>query len=86
MLSPCFRKLCLLVVSVCAADAQSVTPKTITFNGAPQYAQADLLAVSGMTPGKPVTSAEIEAAMHRLDDTGLFADMRFGVTNDALRV
>ncbi len=63
--------------------AQSVLIKSITFEGASQ-AQAELLTLSGLTPGKSLTKDDIEAAMHRLDDSGLFANIQYGVSAGTL--
>ena len=58
------------------AFAQTMVAKTINFTGAPQP-QAELLTLSGLTPGKALTKDEIEAAAHRLDDSGLFASVQY---------
>ena len=80
----CCGTLVLLLVLLLPLAAQTVTPKQIRFDGANQYAQADLLATSELAPGKTLTGADIEEAMHRLDDTGLFADIRYGAENGVL--
>ncbi len=73
-----------LLAFLLPAAAQTVTPKQIRFDGAAQYTQADLLATSKLAPGKTLTETDIEAAMHRLDDTGLFADIRYGAESGVL--
>ena len=64
--------------------AATYAPKSLLFKGADEYKAADLITVTGLTPGKLVTSEEIDAAMQRLVDTGLFSDMRYTVNDQAL--
>ncbi|SNS37442.1 outer membrane protein insertion porin family [Granulicella rosea] len=82
------RTLLLAVLSAvllpAAAAAQSYTPRTITFTGAPAYSSQDLLQATGLTAGKPVSKADIQLALQALDDTGLFANMRYNVSDAAL--
>ena len=66
--------------------AQTFTPRSITFTGAPAYSSAELLKMSGLTPGQAMTQAEIEAALHKLDDTGLFSNINYKLENGALRI
>ena len=64
--------------------AQTVAPRTITFTGAPNLPADALLTLSGLHPGTTLTQPDIEAAMNRMADTGLFADIRFTTTPAAL--
>lgn len=64
--------------------AQTVVPRTITFSGAPALPQPDLLTLSGLHPGDTLTQPQIEAAMNRMADTGLFADIHFSTSPGAL--
>jgi outer membrane protein insertion porin family len=64
--------------------ATTYAPKKLVFTGADQYKAADLTTVTGLTPGKLVTTEEVEAAMQKLVDTGLFSDMRYTVNDQAL--
>lgn len=64
--------------------AQTYTPQNITFTGASEYKTADLTTASGLAPGKPVTKDEIQQAMQRLMDTGLFASLHYNVDSRAL--
>lgn len=64
--------------------AQNYSPQKLVFTGADHYKTADLVAVTGLTPGKPVTAAEIDVAMQHLVDTGLFSEMRYTVDGKAL--
>jgi outer membrane protein assembly factor BamA len=50
--------------------------KTITFTGAPQ-SQTELLALSGLTPGKTLSKDDIDAAAARLDASGLFSSVQW---------
>lgn len=72
--------LALLFTIAAAAPAprcQTIAPTTITFTGAPTLPEPDLLALSGLHPGQSLTQPDIEAAMNRMADTGLFSDIRF---------
>jgi len=64
--------------------AQNYSPQKLLFTGADGYKTADLVALTGLTPGKPVTAAEIDVAMQHLVDTGLFSEMRYTVDGTAL--
>lgn len=57
--------------------AQKYVPKAITFSGYTAASQAELLAASGLTPGVAIGQPEIQAAAQKLDNTGLFSDIRF---------
>lgn len=74
----------LLLLAGTLAAAQSIVPRTIVFEGAPQFPQADLLKLSGLAPGTKLTQPEIEAAMNRLADSGLFTGVNFKTSNDTL--
>ncbi len=79
-LLPCL----LFALPLLPSSAQNYTPQKLVFTGADAYKAADLIAVTGLTPGKPVTAAEIDVAMQHLVDTGLFSDMRYTVDGKAL--
>src|SRR6202012_328176 len=79
-----FRSLLFLVTLSATLHAQSYSPKEIRFEGAKAYAPADLLATAGLKQGAAVSVKEIEAAMQRLADTGLFSDPRYAVNSQAL--
>jgi len=83
LLNRCLFSLPLLVLSA-VLHAQSYSPKEIRFEGAKAYASADLLATAGLKQGATVSVKEIEAAMQRLADTGLFSDTRYAVNPQAL--
>jgi outer membrane protein assembly factor BamA len=74
----------LLTGALCfSASAQTVVAKAINFTGASQ-SQAELLTLSGLTRGQTLSKDDIEAAMHRLDDSGLFADIQYSVSSGTL--
>jgi outer membrane protein assembly factor BamA len=70
----CFS-LCFLLVP--AALAQKYIPRSITFSGYAGASQAELLAATGLAPGVALGQPEIQAAAQKLDNTGLFSDIRF---------
>jgi outer membrane protein assembly factor BamA len=61
-----------LALPACA----QIIAKKVTFTGVPQP-QAELLAYSGLAPGKPLSHAEIDAAAQKLMDTGLFSNIQY---------
>lgn len=52
-------------------------PKTIRFQGAPQYTQQELLAASGWKPDARPNLREVKARAKQLSDTGLFQGVKF---------
>jgi outer membrane protein insertion porin family len=87
-----FRSLLALaaILWICAltppATAQTYTPKAIHFVGSPGLDAADLLRISGLHEGVPLTRAEIEAGLQKLADTGSFTDLSYTVSDAALTV
>lgn len=82
--SRAFRTFCALFLSTSVSlAAQTYTPHKIVFTGTSldQLALAELAAIA---PGKPITSKEIDVAMQRIVDTGLFAEIRYAVDDSAL--
>lgn len=75
----------LLSFSVGFALAQSYTPKQILFKGADGMDIRQLIGITALKPG-PMTKQEIESALQRLADTGLFNDLNYTVSSDALIV
>jgi hypothetical protein len=71
----------LAICTMCAA--QTMVAKSITFTGASQ-SQAELLTLSGLTPGKTLTKDEIDAAANRLDASGLFTSVQWGANAGVL--
>ena len=61
---PALLALCLTVLPL-HLPAQTFTVPPITFEGAPAYSQADLLKVTGLTPGSTSTQDALQAAAQR---------------------
>lgn len=64
--------------------AQTYHPKSITFSGYSTSNTSELLAVSGLSAGGQLTQADMQAAAQRLNDTGLFSDVRFTFNGEEL--
>lgn len=64
--------------------AQTYTPKAIRLEGADGVDQTQLLHLIDLPHGAPLTKDQIEAAMQRLMDSGLFSDMSYTVGPEAL--
>jgi outer membrane protein insertion porin family len=87
MLPRSFALFCALAPAfACPVTAQTFTPQKIVFTGAPNLNQAALTKVFGIAPGKPITADDIQPALQRLSDTGLFADMHYLVDSRSLTV
>jgi len=56
----------------------------IRFQGAPQYTQEELLAAAGLTPGTRLSAAQVKAHAKLLNDTGLFAVVKFSSDSKGL--
>ncbi len=68
----------LLLICTFPLLAQKKVPaQAIRFQGAPQYAQQELLAAGGFKSGAPLNPGEIRARARQLDDTGLFKEIKF---------
>jgi outer membrane protein assembly factor BamA len=80
---PTLLALCLSVLPL-QLSAQTFTVPPITFEGAPAYSQADLLKVTGLTPGSTSTQDALQAAAQHLGDTGLFSDINFASNEKGL--
>jgi len=65
------------------AQAQKFHPKAITFVGASEYSDAEILRAAGLQKGQDITSEEMSAVTQRLLDTQLFvsASYRFDGVN-----
>lgn len=67
-----------LLLSAClpccalTAVAQSFQPKTIQFQGVPEYSNADLIAAANLKEGATFTAAEMNSHAQLLMDSGLF--------------
>jgi outer membrane protein assembly factor BamA len=67
----------LLLCSFPLFAEKRVPPRTIRFQGAPQYTQQELLAAAGLKPDARLSAAEVKARAKQLNDTGLFDEVRF---------
>jgi outer membrane protein assembly factor BamA len=65
--------LCLAV----AVHAQKFQPKSIQFNGDPEYSNDELLAASGLKKGQVLTYAEMNDVSKQLMATGMFSSLAF---------
>jgi len=79
------RFLALLTALFCAlpAVAQTYTPKAVRIEGATGMDTAQLLGIANLKPGT-LTKEQIEGALQRLGDTGMFTDLRYTVSSEAL--
>ena len=57
--------------------AQKFQPKTIQFEGDPEYSDLELLAVSGLKPGVVVSSPELNDRSKLMMDTGMFDSLTY---------
>jgi len=76
--------LLLVVASSVTLHAQSYTPREIRIEGTKAYALADILATAGLKQGASVSVKELDAAVQRLADTGLFSDTRYATNPQTL--
>jgi len=67
----------LLLCSLPLLPQKKVPPKAIRFQGAPQYAQQELLAAAGLKPDTRLNLGEVKAHAKQLNDTGLFKEIKF---------
>lgn len=68
----------------CLLPAQSITPKSIQFQGVPDIPAADLLAAAQLQPGQPLTMDQVRTHAQLLADSGLFDDLHFTFNGQAL--
>ena len=74
------------MASAQSASTQIYSFKSVFFDGAPQYTAAELMTMSGLVTGKPMTEGDLQAALKRLDDTGLFARLNYKTEGSNLRI
>jgi outer membrane protein assembly factor BamA len=67
----------LLLCSLPSLAQKKPPPRTIRFQGAPQYTQQDLLAAAALKPDSRLSPAEVKAHAKLLNDTGLFTVVKF---------
>ena len=74
----------LILITTLAAAAQTYTPKSIRIDAPPTVDTAEALRIAALPANTPLTKQQIEAALTRLGDTGLFSDIAYSVNNAAL--
>ena len=80
-----FSSLLSLAQKTSAPPAQKkAAPKTIRFQGAPQYTQDELLAAAGLKLDARLTPSQVKAHAKQLNDTGLFAVVKFSTDSKGL--
>lgn len=67
----------LCLAALLPAHGQKFQPKTIQFNGAPEYSTEELLAAAELKKGAVLNYAEMNEHSKKLMDTGLFATLAF---------
>lgn len=73
----------------CILSAQTYKPKTIVFQSTDSSHHVDrveLLRISGLQEGVPLTKADIESALQKLGDTGVFSNLSYSVNDTALTI
>jgi outer membrane protein assembly factor BamA len=66
-----------LLCTAVSVHAQKFLPKSIQFNGDPEYSTQELLAASGLKKGDTLTYAQMNDVSKSLMDTGMFATLAF---------
>jgi outer membrane protein assembly factor BamA len=74
----------LLLLAPLTALAQTYTPKTIRIDAPPAVDTAEALRIAALPTNTPLTKQQIEAALQRIADTGLFSDVGYTVNAAAL--
>ncbi|MGA8781989.1 MAG: hypothetical protein WB567_14655 [Terracidiphilus sp.] len=74
----------LLLCTLSSLAQKKAPPKTIRFQGAPQYTQEELMAAAGLKPDSRLTAVEVKARARQLNDTGLFAVVKFSTDSKGL--
>ena len=74
----------LLLLAPLATLAQTYTPKHIRVDAPSTVDTAEALRIAALPTNAPLTKQQIEAALQRIADTGLFADVGYTVNSDAL--
>ena len=81
---PLSRALSALLLFAPLAAAQTYTPKTIRVDAPPAVDTAEALRIAALPANAPLTKQQIEAALQRIADTGLFSDVGYTVDAAAL--
>lgn len=67
------------------AAAQKFKPKSIVFEGAPEYTTEELLAAAGLTPGAVLDSSDMKAHAKLLMDSGAFSGLNYTFDGETLK-
>ena len=73
----------------CPLPAQTYNPKSIRFvstDPSQHLDTAEILRISGLQQGVPLSKEEIDAALQKLGDSGAFADLSYTVSDTALTI
>src|SRR6185437_2387230 len=73
----------------CPLSAQTYNPKAIRFvatDPSQHLDTAELLRISGLQQGVPLSKDDIDAALQKLGGSGAFADLSYTVTDAALTI
>jgi outer membrane protein assembly factor BamA len=84
-----FAVLLLASTSRGALSAQTYNPKSIRFQStdpAQHLDSAELLRISGLKQGVPLTKDDIQAALQKIGDSGAFADLSYTVNETSLTI
>jgi outer membrane protein assembly factor BamA len=73
-----------LLLAPLTAPAQTYTPQTIRIDAPPAVDTAEALRIAALPTNAPLTKQQIEAALQRIADTGLFSDVGYTVDATAL--
>jgi outer membrane protein assembly factor BamA len=71
---------------ISSARAQTYTPKAIRIDAPSAVDTTEALHIAALPTGAPLTKQQIEAALQRLADTGLFSDISYTVNAAALTI
>jgi outer membrane protein assembly factor BamA len=74
----------LLLCSIPLAAQKKTSPRTIRFQGAPQYSQQELLAAAGLKADAHVNPRELKARAKQLSDTGYFEEVKSAIDSKGL--
>ncbi len=79
----------ILAALPCPLLAQTYNPKSIRFvstDPSQHLDTAEILRISGLQQGVPLSKEEIDAALQKLGDSGAFADLSYTVSDAALTI
>lgn len=74
----------LLALSICSEAIAQNMVQDINITGLQRVEKETALSYAGITPGKAVSSSELNNALRRLYDTGLFSDVSFDTNGNTL--